>query len=36
VDPGLGSDFGITPLSSDEQIDRTAEEFIRTVKPITG
>jgi dTDP-4-amino-4,6-dideoxygalactose transaminase len=36
VDPGLGSDFGITPLSSDEQIDRTAEEFIRTVKPIAG
>jgi 8-amino-3,8-dideoxy-alpha-D-manno-octulosonate transaminase len=36
VDPGLGSDFGITPLSSDEQIDRTAEEFIRIVKPIAG
>jgi dTDP-4-amino-4,6-dideoxygalactose transaminase len=36
VDPGLGSDFGITPLSSEDEIDRTAEEFIRLVQPIIG
>jgi len=36
VDPGLGADFGITPLTLEEEIDRKAEEFIRLVKPITG
>jgi hypothetical protein len=36
VDPGLGADFGITPLSTPEEIDQKADEFIRRVKPITG
>lgn len=36
VDPGLGADFGINPLTPEEEIDRRAEEFIRLVKPITG
>jgi 8-amino-3,8-dideoxy-alpha-D-manno-octulosonate transaminase len=36
VDPGLGADFGITPLSTPEDIDQKVEEFIRRVKPITG
>jgi dTDP-4-amino-4,6-dideoxygalactose transaminase len=35
-DPGLGADFGINPLSPDDEIDRQAEEFIRLVRPITG
>ena len=36
VDPGLGADFGINPLSSDEEIARKANEFVRIVKPIVG
>lgn len=36
VDSGLGTDFGINILSSDEEIDRKAEQFIKLVKPITG
>jgi 8-amino-3,8-dideoxy-alpha-D-manno-octulosonate transaminase len=35
VDPGLGSDFGITPLSSEGEIDRKVEEFIDIVRPIS-
>ena len=34
VDPGLGADFGINVLSSDEEIYAKAEEFVRIVKPI--
>ena len=36
VDSGLGTDFGINILSTDEEIDRKAEQFIKLVKPITG
>jgi 8-amino-3,8-dideoxy-alpha-D-manno-octulosonate transaminase len=36
VDPGLGADFGINVLSTNDQIDRKAEEFVRLVKPIIG
>jgi hypothetical protein len=36
VDPGLGADFGINVLSSEAEIDRKAEEFVRLVKPVTG
>ena len=36
VDPGLGADFGINILSSDDEIQQKAEEFIRIVKPIAG
>lgn len=36
VDPGLGSDFGINALSSEEEIYQKAEVFVQTVKPITG
>jgi dTDP-4-amino-4,6-dideoxygalactose transaminase len=36
VDPGIGASFGITVLSSDEEIARKAEEFVRKVKPIVG
>jgi dTDP-4-amino-4,6-dideoxygalactose transaminase len=36
IDPGLGADFGISPISSDEEIDRKAEEFIKLIKPIAG
>jgi dTDP-4-amino-4,6-dideoxygalactose transaminase len=36
VDPGIGASFGITVLSSDEEIDRTAEAFVKKVKPIAG
>ncbi len=36
VDPGLGADFGINVLSSDDEIQQKAEEFIRIVKPIAG
>lgn len=32
VDPGLGAGFGIDILASDEQIDKTADTFIRTVR----
>ena len=36
VDPGLGADFGINVLSSDDEIEQEAEEFVRVVKPIVG
>lgn len=36
VDPGLGADFGINPLSTDAEIAQKAEEFIRIVKPLAG
>jgi dTDP-4-amino-4,6-dideoxygalactose transaminase len=36
VDPGIGASFGITVLSSEEEIARKAEEFVRKVKPIVG
>ena len=32
VDAGLGSGFGVNPGSSDEEIDRTADEFAAVVK----
>ncbi len=32
VDPGLGAGFGINILSSDEEILKKAEEFVKTVK----
>jgi dTDP-4-amino-4,6-dideoxygalactose transaminase len=32
VDPGLGAGFGIDVLASNEQIDKAADEFIRTVR----
>ena len=34
VDPGLGADFGINVLSSEDEIHQKAEEFVRIVKPI--
>jgi len=34
VDAGIGAAFGITVLSTDDEIARTAEEFVRRVKPI--
>ncbi len=36
VDPGIGANFGITVLSTDEEIARKAEEFVQKVKPIVG
>jgi dTDP-4-amino-4,6-dideoxygalactose transaminase len=36
VDPGLGADFGINVLSTNEEIDQKAEEFIRLMKPMLG
>ena len=36
VDPGIGASFGITVLSSDDEIARVAEEFVKKVKPIAG
>jgi dTDP-4-amino-4,6-dideoxygalactose transaminase len=36
VDPGLGADFGINVLASDDEIDRTSEDFIRRMRPILG
>jgi dTDP-4-amino-4,6-dideoxygalactose transaminase len=36
VDPGLGADFGINVLSTDDEIDRKAGEFIRLMRPIAG
>jgi dTDP-4-amino-4,6-dideoxygalactose transaminase len=36
VDSGLGTDFGINILSTDSEIDRKAEQFIKLVKPIIG
>jgi 8-amino-3,8-dideoxy-alpha-D-manno-octulosonate transaminase len=36
VDPGIGASFGITVLSSDDEIARTAEQFVKKVKPIAG
>ncbi len=34
VDPGLGADFGINILSTDEEIEKKAAEFTRIVKPL--
>jgi 8-amino-3,8-dideoxy-alpha-D-manno-octulosonate transaminase len=34
VDRGLGAAFGINILSSDEEIQQTAEKFIKVVKPL--
>ncbi len=34
LDPGLGSDFGISVLSSEDEIERKAEEFGRLVRPL--
>ncbi|MBA7578717.1 8-amino-3,8-dideoxy-alpha-D-manno-octulosonate transaminase [subsurface metagenome] len=34
VDPGIGADFGVNILSSDEDIQRVADTFVSTVKPI--
>jgi dTDP-4-amino-4,6-dideoxygalactose transaminase len=36
VDPGIGANFGITVLSTDQEIARKAEEFVKKVKPIVG
>lgn len=36
VDPGIGANFGINVLSSDQEIARKAEEFVKKVKPIVG
>jgi dTDP-4-amino-4,6-dideoxygalactose transaminase len=36
VDPGLGADFGIYPLSTEAEIDQISEQFVRTLKPILG
>jgi 8-amino-3,8-dideoxy-alpha-D-manno-octulosonate transaminase len=36
VDPGIGASFGITVLSTDDEIARTAEQFVKKVKPIAG
>jgi dTDP-4-amino-4,6-dideoxygalactose transaminase len=34
VDPGLGAGFGINILSSDDEIDRAAETFVKVVKKV--
>jgi dTDP-4-amino-4,6-dideoxygalactose transaminase len=36
VDSGLGADFGINALSTPDEIDQSAEKFIKTMKPIIG
>jgi len=36
VDPGIGASFGITVRSTDDEIARVAEEFVKKVKPIAG
>jgi len=36
VDGGIGSDFGITIVAGNDEIDRTAEKFIKLVRPVTG
>ena len=36
VDSGLGADFGINILSTEDEIDRKTEQFIKMVKPIIG
>jgi dTDP-4-amino-4,6-dideoxygalactose transaminase len=36
VDPGIGANFGINILSSDQEIAQKAEEFVKKVKPIVG
>ena len=36
VDAGLGADFGINVLSSEEEIYQKAEEFVRILQPIVG
>ena len=34
VDPGIGADFGINLLSSEEEIIKKAEEFVRLAGPV--
>jgi len=34
VDPGLGAAFGINILSSEDEIDQTAEQFVKVVKSV--
>jgi dTDP-4-amino-4,6-dideoxygalactose transaminase len=36
VDAGIGASFGITVLSSDDEISSKAEQFVTKVKPIVG
>ena len=36
VDSGLGTDFGINILSTNDEIEEKARQFIRLVKPIVG
>jgi len=36
VDKGLGADFGINALSSEDEIYRKADEFVRILRPIVG
>jgi dTDP-4-amino-4,6-dideoxygalactose transaminase len=36
VDPGIGANFGITVLSSDQEIAQKGEEFVKKVKSIVG
>jgi dTDP-4-amino-4,6-dideoxygalactose transaminase len=36
LDPGLGSDFGISVLSSEDEIERKAEMFGRLVRPLVA
>jgi len=36
VDPGIGASFGITVRSTDDEIARKADEFVKKVKPIAG
>jgi dTDP-4-amino-4,6-dideoxygalactose transaminase len=36
VDPGLGAAFGINILSPDGEIEKTAEQFVKTVKSIVN
>lgn len=36
VDSGLGTDFGINIMSTEDEIDAKANQFIRLVKPIIG
>jgi len=34
VDPGLGADFGVNVLSTKEEVEDKAEEFVKIIKPI--
>ena len=36
TDPGLGAAFGINILSTDEEIEETADTFVKTVRTILG